>query len=235
MTDDELKELVASIAVQNRELVASIAAQNRELTASIAARSKETDNLFTKWAEESRQRDEESRRQVEATRKKAEEWYEKMRKSHEETDRIVKETSKNLGTMGDNDGKHAEQYFQYIFDKKLEFGGIKYDKMIPNLECFNKDRILRMEFDIVLVNCQSIAIIETKNSIRSDFIWKLVKDRLPVFRLFFPEYNDRKAYLGIAGFSFSKRVVEQAEKYGVGLIRQAGDSIEMKTDKLKAY
>jgi hypothetical protein len=188
MTDEELKDLVASLAVQ----------------------SKETDRLISKMGEESR-------------------------RELKEIDRIVQENAKQLGTMSDNDGKHAEQYFQYILDKKLEFGGMKYDKMIPNLECFNKNRVLQMEFDIVLVNCTSVAIIETKNSIRSDFIWKLVKDRLPVFRHFFPEYNDRKAYLGIAGFSFSKKVLEQAEKYGVGIIRQVGDSIEIKADKLTAY
>jgi hypothetical protein len=48
-------------------------------------------------------------------------------------------------------------------------------------------------------------------------------------------YNDRKAYLGIAGFSFGKKALEQAEKYGIGVLRQRGGCVEAHTGNLKAY
>jgi len=191
----------------------------------------ELKKLVAGIAEENR----ETARLLKEANQKDDEWREKMRDEWKEINKILKENSKQLGTMSDNDGKHAEQYFQHILSDKLEFGGMKYDKMIANLECFNKNRVIIMEFDIVLVNCQSVAIIETKSNIRSEFIWKLVNDRLPVFRKFFPEYNDRKVYLGIAGFSFGKKVLEQAEKYGVGIIRQVGDGAEATIGKLTAY
>jgi hypothetical protein len=40
---------------------------------------------------------------------------------------------------------------------------------------------------------------------------------------------------GIAAFSFSDEVIGQASKYGVGVIRQAGEGIEMDAQNLKAY
>jgi hypothetical protein len=76
-----------------------------------------------------------------------------------ETDRQLKELKDNLDKLGvqvggvndnigklgvqvgginDNIGFHAEQYFQDILMEKLTFGGQKYDRMIPNLECFGK-------------------------------------------------------------------------------------------------
>jgi hypothetical protein len=58
---------------------------------------------------------------------------------------------------------------------------------------------------------------------------------LPKFREFFPGFSKCRAYLGIAGFSFSKRTLEEAQKYGIGVIRQVGDSIEIDAGHLKAY
>jgi hypothetical protein len=50
-----------------------------------------------------------------------------------------------------------------------------------------------------------------------------------------PKYGNLNAYLGIAGFSFNKSVLEEAEKQGIGIIRQVGKSIEMSKYSLKAY
>jgi len=181
MTDQELKDLVASLAVESRE----------------------TDRILTeKFAE---------------------------------TDRMIKELGRRIGGIDDNQGYHAEQFFQNVLMEKLTFDGQKYNRMLPNLEFFGEKGVSLLELDMVLVNGKSIAIIEVKNRIHPSFIAKFVKERLPKFREYFPAFSKHKTYLGIAGFSFSKKVIEEAEKYGVGIIRQVGDSVEIKTEKLKAY
>jgi hypothetical protein len=86
-----------------------------------------------------------------------------------------------------------------------------------------------------LLNGKSIAIIEVKNRIHHKFVKQFVEERLPKFREFFPVFSKCKAYLGIAGFSFSNKALEEAEKYGVCIVRQVGDSMEVKTNNLKAY
>jgi uncharacterized tellurite resistance protein B-like protein len=95
----------------------------------------------------------------------------------QETDRLMKELKDDLdklcaqvGGIDENQGNHAEQYFQNVLAEKLIFGGQKYDRMLANLECFDKNKISQIEFDIVLVNGKSVAIIETKNRIHPKFI-----------------------------------------------------------------
>jgi len=154
-----------------------------------------------------------------------------VRKTSETVDRV----SKQMGGIDDNIGFHAEQFFQDILREKLVFGGQKYDRMIANMECSDKKGVSTVEFDIVLINGKSIAIIETKHRIHPKFVKKLVDERLPMFREFFPEFSKCKAYLGIAGFSFSKKTLEEARKYGIGIIRQVGESIEIETNNLKIY
>jgi len=191
MTDQELKDLVASFAVDRKEAAVDrkeAAARNREIFAMQA-----------------------------------------------ETDRMIKELSRRMGGIDENIGSHAEQYFQNVLMGKLVFAGQKYNKMIPNLECFGINGVSLIEFDIVLVNGKSIAIIETKHRIHPKFVKELVEDRMPKFREFCPEFSKHKAYLGIAGFSFSQKVLEEARKYGIGIIKQVGEGVEVEANNLKVY
>ena len=146
--------------------------------------------------------------------------------------------------MTDQDWEYYEQELRenreelerkLLLMKKLTFDGQKYNNMIPNLEFFGKHGVSLIEFDIVLVNGKSIAIIEVKNRIHPKFVKEFAEERLPKFREFFPGFSKHKAYLGIAGFSFSKKVLEEAEKYGICVLRQVGDSIEIKTNNLRVY
>ncbi|MDR0517557.1 MAG: hypothetical protein LBH25_10990, partial [Fibromonadaceae bacterium] len=76
----------------------------------------------------------------------------------QETDRMIKELSRRIGGIDENQGHHAEQFFQDVFRRKLEFGMVKYDEMIPNLTYIGKEA--KIEFDIALLNGNSIALIE---------------------------------------------------------------------------
>jgi len=151
----------------------------------------------------------------------------------EEASETVKEVSKQLGNISDNQGHHAEQFFQDVFKKKLEFGRIKYDEMIPNLT--HKSKKDEIEFDIALVNGDSIALIEVKNRIHPDFVKALAEERIEKFRKFFREFDNYNVYLGIAGFSFSDEVLDRASTYGIGIVKQVGDGVEISAERLKVY
>jgi len=155
----------------------------------------------------------------------------------QETDRKIAEVSeqidkvsKQIGGIDNNIGYHAEQFFQNVFLENKVFGGIKYDEAIPNMKHGNE-----VEFDIFLKNCNSVAIIEIKNRIHQGFVKKMAEERFGEFRKYFPEYKDCDVYLGIAGFSFSEKVLSEAQKYGIGIIKQVGEGIEVETKGLRAY
>jgi hypothetical protein len=147
-----------------------------------------------------------------------------------ETDRRMQKLEEKMGGIDDNLGFHAEHFFQDALTKSKTFGGIKYDSIICNMKCEDET-----EFDIVLINGESIAIIEVKNRIHPSFVEKMAKDRVDKFRKYLTAYNNHKAYLGIAAFSFSGKVLEKAKECGIGIIKQSGDSIEISAEKLKAY
>jgi hypothetical protein len=150
-----------------------------------------------------------------------------------ETDKMIKELSRRIGGIDENQGHHAEQFFQDMFNRKLEFGMVKYDEMIPNLTYIGKEA--KIEFDIALLNGESIALIEVKNRIHPDFVKELAEERVEKFRKFFTEFSGYSVYLGIAGFSFSDEVIDQASRYGIGIIKQVGEGVEIKADNLRAY
>jgi hypothetical protein len=154
-----------------------------------------------------------------------------------ENDRIVREKlekiGEEIGGISDNIGHHAEQFFQDVFRRKLEFGMVKYDEMIPNIAYKGKKG--EIEFDIALLNGNSIALIEVKNRIHPDFVKTLAEERIEKFRKFFPEFSDYSAYLGIAGFSFSDEVLDQASGYGIGIIKQVGEGVEIAANNLRVY
>ncbi|MDR2582937.1 MAG: hypothetical protein LBC75_05600 [Fibromonadaceae bacterium] len=214
--------------------------ESEQLTKEIRQLLKETAAIQKKAAEEA----EVSRKEAEARQKEAEAWRKKVDEEaaarKRELDRVMQEVndsilkvSKQMGGIDENQGHHAEQFFQSVFKKKLEFGRIKYDEMIPNLTY--KGKKCEIEFDIALVNGDSIALIEVKNRIHPDFVEKFAEERVEKFREFFREFDNYDVYLGIAGFSFSNEVLDRASKYGIGIIRQVGEGVEVEANNLKVY
>ena len=187
----------------------------KSLVASLAAESRETD------------------RQLRETKQILKEMFAETDKRMKETDRKIDKVSEQMGGINENIGYHAEQFFQDVFADNKFFGGIKYDDIILNMKY--KDKTGEVEFDIVLENGNSVALIEVKNRIHPDFVKKLAEERISKFRRYFPMYKDYEAYLGIAGFSFNEAVLEEAKKYGVGIIRQVGSGIEVDATGLRAY
>ena len=212
MTDEEMKSLVTnSIASLAAETAKSIASLTTEI-ASLTAERKETD------------------RQMKETDRKIDKVSENIDSISKKVFGQIEKVSKQMGGINDNLGHHAEQFFQNAFMDNKTFGGIKYDDIILNL-----NRNGKVEFDIFLENGNSIAIIEVKNRIHPDFVKDLAEERICKFRKYFPMYKDYDVYLGVAGFSFEDEVLEEARKYGVGVVRQVGEGIEVDATGLKVY
>ncbi|MDR1829791.1 MAG: hypothetical protein LBQ76_03375 [Candidatus Fibromonas sp.] len=187
----------------------------KSLVASLAEGSKETERQFQQLREAMDKRSKE----IDLTIKKV--------------DRQIDKVAKQMGGINENIGYHAEQFFQNAFEDNKVFGGIEYDDIILNMGY--KSKTEKVEFDIVLENGNSVALIEIKNRIHPDFVKKLAEERIDKFRKYFPMYKGYDIYLGIAGFSFSEEVLKEAKKYGVGIIRQVGESIEIDATGLVAY
>ena len=184
MTDQELKELVASLAVE----------------------SKKTDEQLRKTDEQLRLLSEESKKTDEQLKK---------------TDLKLDKLAKMIGSIGNNQGDVAEEYFINSLKEKLSLGSMQFDYLIPNYIIEGKN--IKDEFDILLVNGESAAIVEVKYKVHPSDLDKLERKIANLKKL--PQYRDYKVYAAIAGFHIPSNVKNEAQKRGYFVLQRKGDVI----------
>jgi len=149
----------------------------------------------------------------------------------QETDRRMKELQKQIGGMAYNQGSFAEEYFFNSFENgKQNFFGEKFDKIKKHLTHFWQG--VEDEYDIVLYNHASVALIEVKYKAHLNDI-PMVLRKAETFRILFPNYKDFKIYLGLASMSFYPELEEECINQGIAIIKQVGDTVVINDKHLK--
>jgi hypothetical protein len=216
MTDQELKDLVASLAVDRKETERMM---------------RETDRLFKEMREKS---EEEERK----WREKHEEYERKFWAMHKEFDKKFWVMHKEIGGISNSNGDFAEEFFYNSLKETMTFAGTHFEYISDKFARQRKmpDRTeVRAQFDIVLHNGNSIALIEAKYKADLEDVEELVEKKVPNFRFLYPEFANYKLYLGIGSLVLKERIIQEAKKFGIGLMRQKGDAVEYKTDWVRAY
>jgi len=179
--------------------------------------------------------------QAEAEKRRAEDekYQAEAKKRQDRLDVMMAEMSKNITGISDSNGLFAEEFFLNTLSEKKEFAGIHFDEVEDDFKGTKKQpdgKRVKDQFDIVMTNAASVAVVEVKYRARKDDVETLAGRKLKNFKILFPEYNGFKIYLGLAALAFEEGVVEEARKYGVGLLQQVGETIEYATDwEVKAY
>jgi hypothetical protein len=200
MTDQELKDLVASLAVKSDRLDATVA---------------ETSKTIAEMQRESRERN----AAIDSERI--------------ETQRALKEIGRRMGAMASNQGDVAEEFFFNTLLDKPEIGGIRFDRVVKNMGA-GKPGSKQAEFDVVLHNGSSMAIVEVKYKVHPNDL-EQVRQHMQAYRELFPEYKDYKLYGGIAGFSVPQDVVDQALEQGMFVLKRKGDLVEAEAQSMRAF
>jgi hypothetical protein len=192
MTDQELKDLVASLAVKSTELDASL----REISRESRERSVAIDQ------------------------------------ERVETQRVMKELGRRMGAMASNQGDVAEEFFYNTLFDKPEVGGIRFDRVLKNVSGGKPGH--QAEFDVVMHNGSSMAIVEVKYKVHANDI-EQVQRQIENYRDIFPEYKDYKLFGGIAGFSVPDDVARAAREEGLFVLKRKGELLEAETQGMKAF
>ena len=205
MTDKELKELVASLAISQKKTDEQIKATDEQIK-ELKDRMTQTDEQLRELKERMNQTDEQ------------------MKKTDIKIDKIAK----MVGNMGNNQGEVAEEYFVNSLKDVLKIGELNFDYLLENVHLQTKK--INDEFDILLVNGKSVAIIEVKYKVHPNVIDSLEKkiEHLKLMK----EYKDYKIYAGVAGFKVPKEVIRKAEEKGYFVLKRKGDVIEEHIKKL---
>ena len=150
-----------------------------------------------------------------------------------EFDRKMKELQKTLGGWANNQGTFAEEYFFNSFENgQQNFFGEKFDEISKHLK--NRWQGLEDEYDIVLYNHTSVALIEVKYKAHENDIPTVLK-KAETFRILFPHYKDFKIYLGLASMSFYPELEQECINEGIAVVKQVGDTVVINDKHLKSF
>jgi hypothetical protein len=174
MTDQELKDLVASLAIAQQKTDVQLAKTDAQL----AKTSKKIDRL-----------------------------------------------GELLGNMANNQGDIAEEFFYRSFKKNPILNGIKFDNVTRHLK--NCIAGIEDEYDIVLINGNSVAIIEVKAKAHKNDLEKMMTKKVINFPILFSHYKNYQLYAGVATLVTNVELIEKAQELGLFLITQQGKHAEI--------
>jgi len=158
---------------------------------------------------------------------------EESQKSRADFDLRMKKLDARLGGMANSHGSFAEEYFFNAFDDgETNFFGLKFDDIVKNLK--NRLNGLKDEYDIVMYNHDSVALIEVKYKAHENDIPTVLK-KAETFKELFPYYKDFKVYLGFASMSFYPELEDACTENGIAIIKQVGDKVIINDKHIKAF
>jgi hypothetical protein len=206
--------------------------ETEQFIKNLSVESKETDKKIDKLSIESKETDKKiDKLRIES--KKTDKFIKNLSVESKEIDRQLKQEMKNLakivGGMGNSNGEMAEEYFYNAFKADKTFANERYFKVRRN-QIYRKEEI-EAEFDIVLLNGKSAALIEVKYNAKPDnvSIGKIIS-KIECFKLLYPECKDSNIYLGVAAMSFRKGLEAKLHRAGIATISQVGKKM-VKFDK----
>lgn len=180
MTDQELRDLVASLAVNSAKTDAQLAQTDAKLAATSA-----------------------------------------------KIDRVAE----MVGGIANNQGAVAEEFFSNSLAAKPQIGNITFDSVTPNL--MFKSKREHSEFDIVLTNGKSVALIEVKYKAHASDLDQ-AQAKIDSYRRWRPEHKDFSIFAGLASFSVPPEVIEQARERGIFVLQRKGDVLEIDSAQMRA-
>jgi hypothetical protein len=143
-----------------------------------------------------------------------------------------------IGGIGKSNGEVADAYFKNSLEGILTFAGIKFDRL-QTMKFSNKGieggKKISGQYDIVLVNSDTIAIIEVKYKARLTDVENLINKQLPDFKTVFKEYKNYTIYLGIAGMTIDDEAIDYAKNNGVGVLTNGNDHLHIIDDHALAF
>ncbi|MDO9104740.1 MAG: hypothetical protein Q7U57_07235 [Methylovulum sp.] len=196
MTDDELKDLVASLAVDSKAL--------REAQ-------KQTDEQIRLTGLEIKRTDEQMKR-TDGQIKRTDEQLKR-------TDEKLKSVGIQLGNMSKNQGDIAEEFFFNSLVNENHLGPIKFEDIMMNVQKHRGN--LQEEYDLVMTNGDAVGIIEVKYKTHENDLDKLER-KMRHFKQLFPVYKTYKLYGAIASFHINADAKNAALKRGFFVLQRSG-------------
>ena len=222
MTDQELKDLIASFAVTHEKSVAEADRRFARLEAQFA----ETDAKFDKRLAETDAKLNKFFAETNAQLAKTDAQLAK-------TDAQLKKLSDMVGGTVNNQGQAVEEFFYRSLAKQLRVSDMKFDVIYRNLTGHIKG--LQDEFDIVLANGDTLALFEVKTKAHTSLVETMLQRKIPNLRKVLPNFKNYKIYAGIASLVTYDELIEEVKKHGLFLLTQHGRHLEVVNEEVAYF
>ena len=241
LTWDDIKAMFAATDRQIKETSFQIKETNRQFKEE-RRQMKEDRRQMKEERRQIKEKDEKAKQKQkerdEKEQQKQKERDEKAKQEQEERDKRIDERleklGKYIGGISHSNGEFAEEYFYNAFKQNMSFVNENFDRIKRNLSYNNGT--LEAEFDLVLFNGKSAALIEIKYNAKPDNIEiDSLISRVEVFRVLFPEYAHYNIYLGVAAMSFKKNLPWRLHRAGIATIRPVGKKIVVYDKNVKVF
>jgi hypothetical protein len=148
------------------------------------------------------------------------------------TDAQLRKLSAMYGGLSDNLGAAAEEFFCNSLSAQPRVGGITFDHVYAKVKGGKMGH--QSEYDLILVNGVSAAIVEVKHKVHPKSLDQL-ETQLARYKEHFPEHQSFTLYGGIAGMSIPDEVVLQAKARGFFVLKCKGEIIESDAQGMRAF
>jgi len=156
-----------------------------------------------------------------------------LKESEKAFNKRIKKLEQLVGGIGQNQGDVAEEFFFNSLVENPKLGDITFSEIEAGARK-HKGKT-QEEYDLVLTNGDSIAVIEVKYKVHPNDI-KKVKRKIENYRYLFPRDSNFKLYGAIAGFYIPSDAIEEAEKSGFFVLKRKGELIEtINRENLKVF
>ncbi|MDI9338111.1 MAG: hypothetical protein QM539_06770 [Alphaproteobacteria bacterium] len=164
------------------------------------------------------------KKETEALEKRGKEELLTLKKESEKADRQLKSTMDRLGF---NVGKGVETMFCNSIENNPKLHNIHFDFVNSHVKLFNESGATAAEIDMVLVNKNSVGLLETKHRFRPEDLEKFLNHSHPMFKKYGGSMQRTNTYLFIAALSYDDEVIALAKTKGVGVLYLKNDFVEV--------
>jgi len=224
---------IESLAALQQEFFRQMIESNRQREKEKAERDRQFEEEKLKREEEKAERDRQFEEEKLKREKEKAERDRQRERDNAAYEKRMKRMDEEMGRWTNNQGCFAEEYFYNSFDYgEQNFFGEHFDSIEKNLKC--KTKKLRDEYDIVLYNGTSVAIIEVKYKAHKNDVTEVLK-KAETFKILCPDYKDFKIYLGLASMTFYPELEQECIKQGIAIIKQVGDTVVINDTCLQVF
>jgi len=206
-------EKVWAALMESRQLVEETQKQMQESQRRIEESQQKTEKVM-----------QESQKVMQESQKVMQESQKAMKESQRKTDKVIADLSKNIGGLGNTLGRFTESMFSSELWKKFNEIGFTFTRQAPRMKFFEYGQVLA-EVDFFLENGVYAMAVEIKTELSiSDVDDHL--ERIGKIRQYMDLRKDMRKIVGaVEGGIVSDNVLRYAQKKGLYVIVQTGDSV----------